>query len=124
MATPPLRKKRGSAPLPGAGVRGSATGRPIMALLDLLGRRWALRILWELRDGRPETFRALQARMDELSPSILNTRMKELRTAQLVALAPEGYALTAQGSKLLALMLPLDHWAKGWARQLERMPQD
>ena len=32
-------------------VRGSRTGRPVMALLDLLGRRWTLRIVWELRDG-------------------------------------------------------------------------
>ena len=39
-------------PLPRRRVRGSATGRPIMALLDLLGRRMTGRILWELRDGR------------------------------------------------------------------------
>jgi DNA-binding HxlR family transcriptional regulator len=39
------------APRPGTKVRGSSGGRPIMALLDLLGRRWALRILWELRGG-------------------------------------------------------------------------
>ena len=37
-------------PKPGRRVRGSATGRPIMALLDLLGRRMTLRILWELRE--------------------------------------------------------------------------
>jgi DNA-binding HxlR family transcriptional regulator len=55
-----------SAPRPGAPVRGSATGRPIMALLDLLGRRWALRIIWELRDG-PLTFRDLQAACDGMS---------------------------------------------------------
>ncbi|CAG1018376.1 hypothetical protein BURC_03147 [Burkholderiaceae bacterium] len=118
-----VQKKRSGAPLPGAGVRGSATGRPIMALLDLLGRRWALRILWELREGHPETFRALQARMDELSPSILNTRMKELRAAQLVELSADGYALTPLGTRLLGLMLPLDQWAKGWAKALERTPR-
>jgi len=39
------------APRPGRPVRGSRTGRPIMALLDLLGRRWVLRILWELREA-------------------------------------------------------------------------
>jgi len=36
-------------PKPGTRVRGSRTGRPIMALIDLLGRRWALRVVWELR---------------------------------------------------------------------------
>ncbi|HJV56497.1 MAG TPA: transcriptional regulator, partial [Methylomirabilota bacterium] len=39
-----------STPRPGWPVRGSRTGRPIMALMDLLGRRWALRVIWELRD--------------------------------------------------------------------------
>ena len=39
-------------PRPGRPVRGSQTGRPIMALMDLLGRRWTLRVIWELRDGR------------------------------------------------------------------------
>ncbi|HTO53257.1 MAG TPA: transcriptional regulator, partial [Myxococcota bacterium] len=43
-------------PRPGAAVRGSRSGRPIMAALDLLGRRWALRVLWELRNG-PHSFR-------------------------------------------------------------------
>ena len=56
-------------PLPGGRVRGSASGRPVMALLDLLGRRWALRILFELRDGA-QNFRALQASVEAISPSI------------------------------------------------------
>jgi DNA-binding HxlR family transcriptional regulator len=67
-------------PKPGARVRGSRSGRPIMALLDLLGRRWALRILWELRDG-PRTFRALRLACDDASPSVLNARLRELRDA-------------------------------------------
>jgi DNA-binding HxlR family transcriptional regulator len=57
-------------PLPRSPVRGSRTGRPIMAAFDLLGRRWALRILWELRDG-PVGFGALQQRCDGLSPTVL-----------------------------------------------------
>ena len=59
---------------PRRSVRGSATGRPIMAVLDLLGRRWSLRVLWELRDG-PLTFRALQAACDDISPSVLQQRV-------------------------------------------------
>ena len=61
-------------PKPGRRVRGSATGRPIMALLDLLGRRMTLRILWELRDRRL-TFRALQEAADT-NPSVLNARLE------------------------------------------------
>ena len=82
-------------PKPGSPVRGSATGRPIMALLDLLSRRQALRILWELRED-PLRFRDLQARA-ETSPSVLNTRLGELREALIVELAPEGYRLTDLG---------------------------
>ncbi|MDW4746786.1 winged helix-turn-helix transcriptional regulator, partial [Escherichia coli] len=68
------------APAAKPGVRGSRTGRPIMALLDLLGRRWTLRILWELRDGAL-TSRALRTACDEASPTILQTRLTELREA-------------------------------------------
>ena len=68
------------APLTKRRVRGSATGRPIMALLDLLGRRWSLRILWELRDA-PLTSRRLRAACDEASPTVLQARLSELRQA-------------------------------------------
>ncbi|MEO8541460.1 MAG: helix-turn-helix domain-containing protein, partial [bacterium] len=83
-----------TAPLPGRSVRGSTSGRPIMALLDLLGRRWTLRVLWELRGGAVG-FRALQARCDGMSPSVLSQRLSELLEAGVVA-QQEGsdYALT------------------------------
>src|SRR6266478_9214832 len=82
-------------------VRGSRSGRPIMALLDLLGRRWALRILWELRDATL-VFRALRARCDAMSPSVLNQRLGELRDAGIVALVPDaGYTLSREGIALL-----------------------
>jgi DNA-binding HxlR family transcriptional regulator len=72
-------------PKPGQSVRGSQTGRPIMALLDLLGRRMSLRVLWELAQaGQPLTFRELQA-VAETNPSLLNTRLKEMRAAAIVA---------------------------------------
>ena len=103
-------------PLPGRKVRGSRTGRPIMALLDLLGRRWTLRILWELREGT-FTFRELQSCCDEMSPSVLNKRLAELRTAGIVALRrEEGYGLTRQGVSLHKALAPLHHWAKRWTR--------
>ncbi|KAB2912409.1 MAG: helix-turn-helix transcriptional regulator [Hyphomicrobiaceae bacterium] len=101
-------------------VRGSSTGRPIMVLLDLLGRRMTLRILWELRD-RPLTFRALQEAA-QTNPSVLNVRLAELREAQLVGHGVEGYALTAQGRDLLQTFLPLHAWAENWARQVVKGP--
>lgn len=104
-----------STPVPGKRVRGSATGRPIMALLDLLGRRATLRVLWELRE-RTLTFRALVASA-ATNPSVLNTRLGELREAGLVETADDGYRLTRAGRDLLGRLAPLDAWAKRWARR-------
>src|SRR6266850_2607995 len=88
-------------------VRGSKTGRPIMALLDLLGRRWTLRIIWELRE-QPLTSRALRAACDEASPTVLQARLSDLRQAGLVELIPaSGYRLTELGKDLLETFLPL-----------------
>jgi DNA-binding HxlR family transcriptional regulator len=105
-------------PKPNRPVRGSRTGRPIMALLDLLGRRMTLRILWELRE-RNLTFRALQAAAGT-NPSLLNVRLNELREARLVARDEGGYGLTQQGRELLETFLPLSAWADKWARQLAK----
>lgn len=104
-------------PLPGKPVRGSATGRPVMALLDLLGRRGTLRLLWELRDGQAQSFRQLAANAGNMSPSVMNDRLKELREARLVELASGGYVLTATGSGLLHKLKPLHQWAEDWAAQ-------
>jgi DNA-binding HxlR family transcriptional regulator len=97
-------------------VRGSKTGRPIMALLDLLGRRWSLRILWELREA-PLTSRALRAACDEASPTVLQARLSELRQAAFVELVPAGgYGLTATGKELLETFLPLHRFAERWSK--------
>jgi len=101
-------------PAPGTAVRGSSSGRPVMALLDLLGRRWSLRVLWELRDG-PLVFRELQARCG-VSPSVLNTRLAELREALLVEAGGEGYRLSALGLELQELFGPVNRWAESWGR--------
>jgi DNA-binding HxlR family transcriptional regulator len=88
-----------------------------MAALDLLGRRWALRVIWELREEAP-SFRALQQRCGGLSPSVLNARLSDLREAGVLAPgAGGGYALTREGAALLAALAPLDAWAKDWARR-------
>jgi DNA-binding HxlR family transcriptional regulator len=87
-----------------------------MAALDLLGRRWALRVLWELRDGQPASFRELRERCDSMSTSVLNQRLHELREAGLVEVGEGGYALTRTGAQLHDALAPLDAWAKRWAR--------
>ena len=98
-------------------VRGSRTGRPIMALLDLLGRRWTLRIVWELREDALR-FRELQDLIGA-SPTIVNTRLAELREARLVELdEATGYRLTTLGRELLQLFLPLHVWSEKWAKAL------
>ena len=98
-------------------VRGSRTGRPIMVLLDLLGRRWVLRIVWDLRE-KPRRFRELQDAIGA-SPTIVNARLADLREAKLVELEPEsGYRLTALGRELLRLFLPLHVWSEKWAKAI------
>jgi DNA-binding HxlR family transcriptional regulator len=100
-------------PRPGRPVRGSRTGRPIMALLDLLGRRWILRVLWELR-AEALGFRALQARCDGMSPSVLAQRLTDLGDAGIVEGSEVGYRLTAAGQALLQALTPLRDWAAAW----------
>ena len=107
-----------TSPRPGRPVRGSTTGRPLMAAMDLLGRRWALRILWELRDG-PIGARELLGRCTGLSSSVLYDRLRELTTAALITQTREGaYKLTRLGAGLGAALEPLDAWAKRWAGQI------
>ena len=103
-------------PHPGVPVRGSTTGRPIMALLDLLGRRWILRVVWELGIG-PLGFRDLQERCDAMSSSVLSQRLGELRDAGIAVQAEEGgpWSLTPHGGALLRDLAPLDAWAREWA---------
>jgi DNA-binding HxlR family transcriptional regulator len=99
-------------------VPGFQTGYPIVAALDLLGRRWILRILWELRAG-PMGFRALQALCDQMSPSLLSQRLTVLQTTGLIHHSEEGtYHLTDVGKPLLQALAPLQAWAEQWAKQL------
>ena len=109
---PPSRKPVGK-----GRVRGSRSGRPIMVLLDLFGRRWCLRILWELREA-PMTSRSLRAACDEASQTVLNERLKELREAGFIALVPDaGYGLTQMGRELLGTLLPLHRFAERWGKE-------
>lgn len=108
--------ERKPTPRPGLPVRGSRTGRPLMALFDLLGRRWAITVLWTLRTG-PRTFREIQAEAEGIATSVLNTRLRELRDAGLVVTGEDGYELTEHGRSLLAAGEPLVAWADAWAQR-------
>ena len=91
-----------------------------MALLDLLGRRWVMRIIWELRD-EPCGFRELQAACGGMSPSVLNQRLEELRKALVVEADDDGrYGLSVRGRDLLKLFAPLNRWAESWAKASRR----
>ena len=106
-------------PKPRQPVRGSQTGRPIMALLDLLGRRWALRMIWELRTDAL-TFRELRERCDDMSPTVLNQRLRELRDTRIIEMAATGgYVLSTSGQSLLQALLPLLQLSEEWGLLLD-----
>lgn len=87
-----------------------------MAALDLLGRRWCLRILWELRNGALGA-RAILNEVDGLSSSVLYDRLRELTAAGLVVQGDNGeYGLSHLGAALGEALDPLDRWSKRWAR--------
>ena len=105
-------------PRPGAPVRGSRSGVPVMALFDLLGRSWSLGILWTLHDRGPCTFRELRLYCEMISPTVLNTRLKELRESGLIDHGADGYEVTSLGSELHQHLVPMKQWAVRWARHL------
>jgi DNA-binding HxlR family transcriptional regulator len=106
-------------PKPGQPVRGSETGRPIMALLDLLGRRWVLRIIWELRE-ESLNFNELQKRCDKMSSSVLAQRLIEMRETLIVTQDEQGiYQLTGEGKILIEAFAPLNDWAKEWEQKMK-----
>ena len=103
-------------PKPGMPVRGSKSGKPIMALFDLLGRNWALGVIWQLSSGTM-TFRQIQESCEKVSPTVLNRRLKELTTNDLVMRGDSGYELTAKGMELFKLLKPFGQWSIRWAER-------
>jgi DNA-binding HxlR family transcriptional regulator len=106
-------------PIPGQPVRGSKTGKPIMALFDLLGRNWAMGIIWNLYES-PLSFRDLQQHCESISPTTLNKRLKELSQSFLIERSLEGYKLTLKGEELFQLLHPLGNWAKEWSKNFHK----
>ena len=96
---------------------GAASVRPIVVLLDVLGQRWALRILWELREERL-TFRALQGRCDNVSPTSLNRRLKELRRLHIIDHDGEGFGYTDLGRELGDHLVKFSRWSDKWSKAI------
>ncbi|WP_308288791.1 winged helix-turn-helix transcriptional regulator [Streptomyces humicola] len=95
-----------------------------MAALDLFGRRWSLRILWELRTG-PLGFRPLQKQCDDMSSSVMRQRLTELLDAQVVHQLPDSrYALTPLGQEAYQALRPLVRWADRWAAAMDPQGAD
>jgi DNA-binding HxlR family transcriptional regulator len=90
-----------------------------MALFDVIGQRWTLRIIWELHEHASLTFRALQERCEGMSSSVLSARLGLLREVALVEAGDAGYRLTGQGVELVARLGPLLRWSESWAATLE-----
>ena len=98
-------------------VKGVSNQRPIMVLMDVLGQRWTLRILWELKDDRL-TFRELRQRCDNVSPTSLNARLKQLRELQVVDHNEQGFGYTTWGRELGEHLLDLSTWSSRWGKVL------
>ncbi|MCY7317443.1 MAG: winged helix-turn-helix transcriptional regulator [Ramlibacter sp.] len=86
----------------------------ISQLLGLLESRYAMRVLWALKDGHAQTFRLLQDSVGGITPNTLNTRIKELREAGLVIHGSDGYCVTPSGSDLLKRINDLQAFAARW----------
>ena len=87
----------------------------VSQLFELLEARYALRVLWALKDGHPQTFRLLQDSIGSITPNTLNTRIKELRAAGLMGHGTEGYTVTPMGQDLLKRLNDMQAFAAKWA---------
>jgi len=87
----------------------------ISQLFSRLECRYALRVLWALRDGHPQTFRLLQDSVGGVTPNTLNTRIKELRAAGFMDHGSDGYVITPVGQDLVKRISDLQAFATRWA---------
>jgi DNA-binding HxlR family transcriptional regulator len=93
----------------------------VSQLLELLETRYALRVLWALKDGYPQTFRLLQDSVGQITPNTLNTRLKALRAAGLLGHGSDGYKLTPIGLDLLKRLNDLQAFAGKWLHQQSKI---
>ncbi len=87
----------------------------VSQLLTQLESRYAMRVLWALKDGHAQTFRLLQDSVGGITPNTLNTRIKELREAGLMTHGNDGYSVTPNGADLLKRLSDLQAFAIKWS---------
>jgi DNA-binding HxlR family transcriptional regulator len=88
-----------------------ATERAVDSVLDLLGRRWALKLVWELRRSTL-AFSELRERTG-ISPSVLSARLSELFDAGVLERdAGRRYRLSGPGRELARILYELNRWAE------------
>ena len=88
-----------------------AAERAVESVLDLLGRRWSLRLVWELRRSTL-SFSELRERTG-ISPSVLSARLRELGEAGVVeGAAGRRYQLSGRGRELARVLYELNRWAE------------
>jgi DNA-binding HxlR family transcriptional regulator len=95
-------------------LKSSKDNAAMSQLLGLLESRFAVQVLWALRDGRAQTFRLLQDSVGGITPNTLNTRTKELREAALLSHGKDGYFLTPAGADLVKRLSDLPAFANKW----------
>jgi DNA-binding HxlR family transcriptional regulator len=85
--------------------------KPIERALDVLGRRWALRLIWELRRSTL-TFSELRERTG-ISPSVLSARLGELVEAGVLERdSGRRYRLSGRGRELARILYEINRWAE------------
>jgi DNA-binding HxlR family transcriptional regulator len=92
-------------------LREAPTTPAMIALLETVGRRWSLRVVWELRRA-PLNFRALREACGGVSPGVLQSRLNEWRDLAVIeSISGLGYRLTARGEQLFQVLAPLANCA-------------
>jgi DNA-binding HxlR family transcriptional regulator len=87
---------------------------PLHELVDLLGRRHVLAVVWELR-GPAQPFRVLAQRLAAPEAQV-SQRLRELRESGLIEVDEGGdYRLTGEGRRLLDQLEGLAEYAESWA---------
>ena len=87
------------------------TTKPIERALDVLGRRWAMRLIWELRRSTL-TFSELRERTG-ISPSVLSARLGELVEASILERdSGRRYRLSGRGRELARILYEVNRWAE------------
>jgi len=92
---------------------------PVLAMSKILGKRWTLAIIHNLRQKR--RFCELQEKLGNINPTLLAQRLRSLEKAGIVKRIEDPdnpkhveYMLTPKGKELLPILDQLANWARRW----------